>query len=381
MRKPKFNIKRFRHRTQLLWLAIGAIGLIALIYRLVLFDPARAKNRAREIIVQEGGNVSDQVQQRIARKINAEMRQSYPDSYDDSAPDWDDMIEISKIPVRNRLVDAIGSAGKSLSLELDHPIIDDAAWDQLLSHNNITRLRISGDVFTQDKISQLSKLKSLYTLEIDNVELLAHNATTTFDHLNKIKELQIWSSSLSDELCGEIGSLAGLRSLSFYDVRLTNSQLEKFSGLASLTHFSLEYSADSDPSPELTSDGFEFLQRTPNLTHLHIGKVPLTDGIFEHVEVLTGLKSLSLYGAKISGSGFKHLSKLNNLKLVALVGAPIGDDALKSFPPLRRLKELRIYGTRVTPDGIAHLKQLLPNADVTSDFDSDVPLFQAHMYH
>jgi hypothetical protein len=343
MNKPASPLKRLLPMRPYLWTAVIVTCAILVLglSRLISSDPVARKSRARGIIVSAGGEVRDQSLKRITDKVFAEMRDLYPESQDDFQPsDYDESITIPKIRVTDRLIDAIGDAGKSVSLELDDPIIDEDAWRRLLLSENIAELRLHGEVFNANRVAQAAMLPSLDSLQLVDTRIIDHQPTSIFTRKTQIKELEIWNTPLSDELCREIGSLDQLRSLSLIDVALTNDQLRHFSGLQSLNSFALRYHAENEPMSIATDDGFEFLEMTTNLVNFDLRGVRVTDSLFHHLAKLTKLKRLLIYGANISGTDLDRLRNVDKLRILALVGAPVSDQTLQSLPPLPRLEEL-----------------------------------------
>ena len=84
---------------------------------------------------------------------------------------------------------------------------------------------------------------------------------------------------------------------------------------------------------------------------------PLTDDGLAHVEGLTHLKYVKIFGPGITDEGLKHLTGLTNLETL-LWNAQVSDDGLQHIKGLTNLRDLSIGGTQVTDDGLQHLKGL-----------------------
>ena len=63
-----------------------------------------------------------------------------------------------------------------------------------------------------------------------------------------------------------------------------------------------------------------------------------------------------------------EIGKLTKLVVLYLDRNPITDTDLEHLKSMKRLKELHLNGTKVTKQGVAALKQALPNCAIVSDF-------------
>ena len=84
----------------------------------------------------------------------------------------------------------------------------------------------------------------------------------------------------------------------------------------------------------------------------------VTDAGLVHLEGMTRLKRLNLYGTKITDSGLAHLEGLTQLQTLDLAYTTITDAGLVHLKGLTQLKSLSFQGTQVTDAGLVHLKGL-----------------------
>jgi len=88
--------------------------------------------------------------------------------------------------------------------------------------------------------------------------------------------------------------------------------------------------------------------------------------IRENLEKLTDLR---LSYTDISDAGLKEVAKLQQLRNLALNKAEITDANLKELAKLQQLSTLSLLGTKVTNEGVAQLKEALPNCYILHDFE------------
>ncbi len=93
-------------------------------------------------------------------------------------------------------------------------------------------------------------------------------------------------------------------------------------------------------------------------------RFPLTDADLEHLQGLTSLKSLHLYGRPIGDTGLEHLQGLANLESLNLGGTQVSDAGLEHLHGLTKLEWLWVNRTQVSKDGVERLKQALPKCEI-----------------
>lgn len=101
-------------------------------------------------------------------------------------------------------------------------------------------------------------------------------------------------------------------------------------------------------------------RRLPELTDrrsLSLHGPNITDDVLEHLDHLTSLKELGLFGTRIEGFGLKHLRQLENLENIAFVGPHVTDEWLKQLPNLPNLKRLNLAGSRITDAGLRNMRK------------------------
>jgi hypothetical protein len=115
---------------------------------------------------------------------------------------------------------------------------------------------------------------------------------------------------------------------------------------------------------------------------------PLLSYLLKHLEGLTELRQLWLFGLEIGDQGIKslkdlvrlevldlgetritnfgisHLKRLANLRELTLFGTKIGDAGLRHLRTLAHLQRLDLGLTTVTSDGVRDLQRALPNAKI-----------------
>jgi hypothetical protein len=225
--------------------------------------------------------------------------------------------------------------------------------------------------------------------------------------------VQVVAIDVDDEQLEQVVGLRGIRSLSIWG-RLSGRQLKLLEGLDELQALNLAY-ASSEPTedfepvdPEAEEDCSLTLPPLPKLRGLNLYHAWFSGDGLEHLERievlglsytevdddamkkladLRHLRSLSLDGTTVSDDGLRHLAHLTTLEALWLWETPTGDKGLQHLAGLSNLRELRtgpnvtdtsvsllgklrklehldLRDTGMTADGVARLKEVLPNCRI-----------------
>ena len=152
-----------------------------------------------------------------------------------------------------------------------------------------------------------------------------------------------------------IGRLTGLEILTLNSVGLTDAGLEYLRPLRSLKGLEL-----SDFS--LTNRGLAVLKDLPALEYLSLN-TGVTDAGLQHVAQVSSLRWLNIVGGKMWGPGLAKLASLPHLERLCFWGGeggnPITDRHLKHLEGVTQLKGLTLWGADgLTDAGLASLGRL-----------------------
>ncbi|MBC8469988.1 MAG: hypothetical protein H8D56_11000 [Planctomycetes bacterium] len=226
---------------------------------------------------------------------------------------------------------------------IDNSPLTDKALATISNLRQLEELSIGGIGFTNNGIELLQNLENLSTLHIAFWSGLDNETLKQLARLPKLRELS-WGSSDSVTMSGlnALNRLAGLESLSVYDIRQDDEGLD-LSGLKKLRSLRIMM------RHQTTRVGNEVVF-TWDAYH---------DSDLMSLSGLTNLEDLSLTGPGIGDDGFKHLASLTNLKYLQIGGsANLTDDGLIHLANMRRLDSLFIGDSRITERGLAHLYPL-----------------------
>jgi len=232
-----------------------------------------------------------------------------------------------------------------LDLELCRRL-DDSSFRFLTGAKQLTVLVAAGTSVSENGLREISQMPSLRALDLE----VCNNVT--------------------DSACAVIGTMMQLRGLNlkktgFEKTMISNSGLEKLSGLAKLEF--LDVSGN-----RVTNDGLQHLQPLTRLRELYLSLLPINDAGLTHLATLKNLERLELVysegfaGPIVTDAGIHPLSALIQLKTLSLVGARITDNSLADLSRLRKLTRLILVGSKLSDEGIRQLQQKLPNCEVVS---------------
>lgn len=123
------------------------------------------------------------------------------------------------------------------------------------------------------------------------------------------------------------------------------------------------------PCADFTNDEiFEQLLRTipEYISELNVGRTKITDRSMNLIGAMTNLRSLNLAQVMISDTGLFPLTGHQHLEELVLSQTPITEATSDYFLTMPALTELYLWGAAYTPNGIAKLREQLP--EVMIDF-------------
>lgn len=142
---------------------------------------------------------------------------------------------------------------------------------------------------------------------------------------------------------------------------VTDADLDNLTPLTDLKILNLSGS-------RITDDGLAKLAPLKRIKFLYLFKTDITDAGLEHLKELPRLEVLCLDQTLITDAGLKSLEGLPRLeKLHVHSRAQLTDKSIESLSKHVRLFELKVGGPGFTEEGIARLREALPNCKVQYD--------------
>lgn len=136
-----------------------------------------------------------------------------------------------------------------------------------------------------------------------------------------------------------IRNLTGLRILTLYDTGVTDKGMEYLRSLRSLKALELAESS-------VTSQGLTVLLDLPALEHLDFQKYEVTDAALKQVALHPNLRWLKIATGKIWGPGLAELAKMPRLERLCLMGETgLTDQHVRHLEGLTHLKSLTLWGS------------------------------------
>ena len=109
----------------------------------------------------------------------------------------------------------------------------------------------------------------------------------------------------------------------------------------------------------VTNVGFEHLKRLSGLKRLELyGNQEVRDAALDHVGALTNLRELGLAFTRITDAGVQKLSGMVQLEKLDVRCSRVTDAGLRQLQGLKRLRHLDLAGTHVTDAGLESLRDL-----------------------
>lgn len=232
---------------------------------------------------------------------------------------------------------------------------------------------LKGKNVTDNRISQISKIKSVKSLEIIDANV-TDRGIQELATLGKLRELHIWNCPLVTEQClPAIGAIVSLESLSLGGLpSLRIAELGHLPALPNLDSLQLS-------DVPISADVIRWISECRSLTNLGLVRCGITDQAITPLSRLQYLRGIDFSGNDISGvtlgcmhaqprmhlylrncpvtdEGLGIIAQVyNDLKILDVSGTDISDAGLEHIGRLEQLDELKICFTSITDAGFARL--------------------------
>jgi outer membrane protein assembly factor BamB len=173
---------------------------------------------------------------------------------------------------------------------------------------------------------------------------------------------------ITDDACETLGAMRQLKSLvlkktGFEPHCITDVGLRHLQDLSHLEMLNLY-------GNQVTDSGLTHLQKLNRLRELNLSLLPITDAGLTHLESLHALERLELLysegfsGPTLTNAGMEFLEPLTNLTALNLTGARLSDAGLDRLRALNKLKTLQLVRTQVTAEGMRAFRAVVPGCEV-----------------
>ena len=105
--------------------------------------------------------------------------------------------------------------------------------------------------------------------------------------------------------------------------------------------------------------------KTPKILRLSHNSIHGTG--FENYHNATELHWLDLSGCPITNEGLRAIVQIPRLLHLSLNHTPVDNSAIELMQKIKSLKGLGLNGTKITKEGVAKLRELLPECRIEAD--------------
>jgi hypothetical protein len=238
-------------------------------------------------------------------------------------------------------------------LDLAETVIGDRGLLSLNQNGRLKSLKLHGCRVTAAGLAHLRGLKQLLALDLSSTRV------ASLEHLhtpNRLTALNLSATQVTDGDLKPLSRMPELRVLSLRHTRITNAAGETIGDLKRLESLDIGRT-------QITS--LKFLSNLKELRELQLIGTRVSESELNLLTKLTQLNRLLLQGMQLTDTGLQHLSQLSNLQTLFISGRGITDTGLEHLHRLSLLRRLVLTGTNATVRGVAALKQVLPETQIT----------------
>lgn len=269
----------------------------------------------------------------------------------------------------------------------------DLGMERLARLPNLRMLFLSHTGVSDRGLQYVARFENLQSLDLDSCTNITSAGLVNLEQLRNLSELSLCDTRIGDDGLVHIEELTGLTELRLVNAAISDAGLANLSGLTRLRLLSLAGNS------AITQAGLGHLAGMHELRNLYLSDNPrITDAGLAHLRDLTNLRSLFLDNTGITDAGMPHLSRLTELRELYLSNNPgitnatlthltgltnltvlslynngrITDDAVPHLIQMKHLEFLDLHGTGITAEGLAKLRQALPDCKFNVPRGSEV---------
>ena len=231
--------------------------------------------------------------------------------------------------------------------------------------NRITAAGLSLDDSNEHVLAHLADLPHLQALELSQCDIKG----THLSKLQTLRTLHVGHGKVSEETLKHIGHLKGLERLSFYTVPMNSEWLQHLASLHNLRSFSITNGDPGELMDRVNDEDVKVFSEWPNLEHLQLHGIPLTESSIRHLRVSSNLKRVNVaqgpfaaalnYAQSIPAAVVEIGNGSINLSDGSLVlPNSVSDDDMRQVAMVMGLRLLDFNGPQhITDAGLAHLAE------------------------
>jgi Leucine-rich repeat (LRR) protein len=239
---------------------------------------------------------------------------------------------------------------EAFALSFRNSNVTDTAMKEVVGLGRLVELDLRGTQIRGAGIAQLTGLKNLQTLHLEQMD------DATLLALGKAGRLHwLIQARANNQAQAKKGS--EVTSLSLFQQPISSEALKYVHTLPNLTNLHLGHT-------KITGSVLEHLKELTKLQHLDLSYTDLTDDDWKKLENLKSLRYLRLGNSRATNSGLKHLAKLKNLEHLDMGQTPLTPEALETLATMTHLKFLILKQTRIGTATATELQKRLPHTAV-----------------
>jgi len=196
------------------------------------------------------------------------------------------------------------------------------------------------------RVNELEEMPSLKVLKFEKSNL-AGGPRMKVASFPKIEEISLDRCTLSE---ATLQSIAASKSIK--RIRLLGSNVSN-AGLAYLKDMVQLELLDLNECEQISDVGVKHLQGLTRLRNLSLWGPQITDKGLAYLSKFTDLSALTIRKCDVTDRGFEVLSRMRKLKELDLAFTDAGDGALDSMASVNVISKLKLRASGVTPNGIA----------------------------
>jgi WD40 repeat protein/tRNA A-37 threonylcarbamoyl transferase component Bud32 len=211
----------------------------------------------------------------------------------------------------------------------------------------------SESVLTASDLEGVEMLDALETLDLHDV-VLNDAVLEALANSKQLRRIDLTNAPVSQQAVAKLKAALPQCTIVWEDFAADRAAAEKFLSLGG------SVTVLNAGAKEVITQPGDLPQVPFRVAAIHLSQTaPATDDDLTHLEGLTALEELMLWGTGITDDGLPHLAELTNLRTLRLNGTSVSGTGFRHLGKLQQLRQLSAgWGTFLTDEGLSQLPPL-----------------------
>ena len=262
-------------------------------------------------------------------------------------------VDFTDISVTDAQVPLLAGLPKLQKIRLWGDLITDNVFSELVKLKSVVDVGLENTAISDTGLQNLEKMPQVRTVYLRRNTYLTDAAFEVFPKMPKLTAIICIYHNITDQALLTVKDLVKLRVLDVRGcVEFSDAGFLALSKLTNLEQVKMRNCAS------FSNQGMAFFDSTPKLKGLVLEDIPIQAEGLAHIKGAKNMTELVLMRTRVDDEALANLADMPKLKTLSVRDSPVHGDGLKYIANAKELSSLNLAETAVGDEGIAHIAGL-----------------------